>query len=190
MIVLDWSRKTLLDVEECRDQEDYRVLPKQFVFALVTFLHDLFTALWIGGLLTLGLTVLPAARRLYGGPDGRGEVRKLMTAIQRRLSPVVDVSIVGLVVTGILLSNRAPVYGGFLRFGNPYSAMLSIKHILVIVMVIVALVRSLVFGRRAERPTPVRERTSVLLLYLNVGLGVLMLLLSGFTAVLASRPPA
>ncbi len=28
-------------------------------FALITFLHDLFTAVWIGGLIALGVTILP-----------------------------------------------------------------------------------------------------------------------------------
>ena len=39
---------------------------KQIVFALVTFLHDLFTAVWIGGLVTLALSVLPSARAVLG----------------------------------------------------------------------------------------------------------------------------
>jgi putative copper export protein len=34
------------------------------VFALVTFLHDLFTAVWIGGLITLGFTVMPSTKKV------------------------------------------------------------------------------------------------------------------------------
>ena len=40
--------------------------PQQVAFALVTFLHDLFTAVWVGGLIALGLVVLPAARTAFG----------------------------------------------------------------------------------------------------------------------------
>jgi putative copper export protein len=40
---------------------------QQIVFALITFLHDLFTAAWIGGLITLGLSVWPAPRKTRGG---------------------------------------------------------------------------------------------------------------------------
>jgi len=36
------------------------------VFAIVTFLHDLFTAVWIGGVITLGITVLPSAKKVLG----------------------------------------------------------------------------------------------------------------------------
>ncbi len=39
---------------------------KTIVFALITFLHDLFTAVWIGGLITLGLTVLPSVKKSLG----------------------------------------------------------------------------------------------------------------------------
>ncbi len=40
------------------------------IFALVTFLHDLFTAVWIGGLITLGLTVMPSVKKVLGkGPQ-------------------------------------------------------------------------------------------------------------------------
>ena len=41
-------------------------MPNQTVFALVIFLHDLFTAVWIGGLITLGVTVLPSVKRCWG----------------------------------------------------------------------------------------------------------------------------
>lgn len=36
---------------------------KTIVFGLITFLHDLFTAAWIGGLITLGLTVMPSVKK-------------------------------------------------------------------------------------------------------------------------------
>ena len=39
---------------------------KTIVFGLVTFLHDLFTAVWIGGLITLGLSVMPATKKTLG----------------------------------------------------------------------------------------------------------------------------
>ncbi|MBN1581797.1 MAG: hypothetical protein JXA89_13920 [Anaerolineae bacterium] len=161
---------------------------KQIVFALVTFLHDLFTAIWVGGLITLGITVLPSARRVLGtGP----QTRKLMDAIQKRQSILVYVSIVGLAVTGLLLSNRSPAFQGLLRFGNAYSAMLALKHILVLAMVAVALIRSLALGRGRGPQKPAQEKLSAGLLFLNVALGVLVLLLTGFAVAFSSGlPPA
>ena len=159
---------------------------KQIVFAIVTFLHDLFTAVWIGGVITLGITVLPSAKKVLGmGP----QTKKLMDAIQKRLSVLVYVSIVVLVVTGMLQANRNPAFGGLFSFGNPYSTVLTLKHILVLAMVAIALYRSLVLGRRSGPSSPAQEKTKAGLLFLNIALGIAVLLLSGFSAALASGEP-
>lgn len=162
--------------------------PRQLAFALITFFHDFFTVVWIGGLFALALVVLPVALKTWGrGP----ETRRLMDAIQRRLSPLVYVSIVGLAVTGALLGRRNPAYGGLFSFANPYSTVLSLKHLLVLLMVAVALLRSVAL-RAVEGPSrPTVERLKGALLYLNLALGLLVLLLSGFSAALAAGvPPA
>jgi putative copper export protein len=162
-------------------------MPKQVVLAIVTFLHDLFTAVWIGGMITLGLSVLPAARRtLKKGPQMKG----LMAAIQKRLSVLVYMSIVGLVLTGVLLSNRAPAFNGLFRFGNAYSTLLTLKHLVVVAMVGIALIRSLALGRQQGPSTPAQEKLSAGLLFVNVGLGVVVLLLSGFAAAFSASPGA
>jgi len=150
------------------------------VFALITFLHDLFTAVWIGGLITLGLTVMPSAKKVFGkGP----QTKKIMNAIQKRHSMWVYVSLVGLVLTGILQSNRSQAFLGLFSFGNTYSAVLTIKHILVIAMIGIALYRSLAMKNTS---TPSQEKLKVTLMILNILFGVAILLLSGFTAALSS----
>ena len=160
-------------------------MPKQIVFAAMTFLHDLATAIWIGGLITLGLTVLPTVRHTLGlGP----QTRQLMDAIQRRLRVFIYISIVVLIVTGIVMSNRVAAYQGLFSFANAYSTTLSIKHVLVILMVVVALLRSVAVDRlRLEGPA--RERLSAALLMLNIVLGVLVLLASGYSAALSAGLP-
>jgi len=161
--------------------------PKLIVFAIITFLHDLFTAVWVGGLITLGLTVLPSAKKVLGkGP----EMKKLMDAIQKRLSVLVYVSIVGLLLTGLLQANRAQDFQGLFSFANTYSIFLSLKHVLVLAMIAITLYRSLVLGRRTGPSTPAQEKLSVKLLLLNMVLGVAVLLHSGFGAALAAVPPA
>lgn len=159
---------------------------QQIVFALVTFLHDLFTAVWVGGLITLGITVLPSARKVLGaGP----QTKQLMDAIQKRLSVLVYVSIVVLVVTGILQANHNPAFQGLFRFGNPYSTVLALKHILVLAMVAIALCRSLALGRRSGPSTPSQEKLSAGLLFLNIALGIAVLLLTGFAVAFSSGAP-
>jgi putative copper export protein len=158
-------------------------MPKQVVFAIVTFLHDLFTAVWVGGLIALGVTVLPSAKQVLGtGP----QTKKLMDVIQKRLSLLVYISIVGLALTGLLLSGRSPAFQGLFCFGNTYSTVLAFKHLLVLAMVAVALYRSLVLGRQRGPSTPSREKLSAGLLFLNIALGIVVLLLSGFGAALSS----
>ncbi len=163
-------------------------MPEEFVFAIVTFLHDLFTAVWIGGLITLGITVLPSVKKVLGmGP----QTKELMDAIQKRMSVLVYVSIVGLVLTGLLLSNRSPAFQGLFSFANTYATVLSLKHVLVLAMIAVALLRSVVFGRRSKPPAPSQEKVKVGLLFLNIALGIGVLLLSGFASALAAGlPPA
>lgn len=162
-------------------------MPKQIVFAIVVFLHDLFTAVWIGGLITLVLTVLPSTRQVLGkGP----QMKKLMGAIQKRLSVLVYVSIVGLILTGMLQANRSLAFEGLFHFGNAYSTALSLKHIVVILMIGIALVRSLVLGRRQEPLTPSQEKLNMGLLLINMVLGIVVLLLTGLSAAYGSPPPA
>jgi copper resistance protein D len=161
-------------------------MPNQIVFALVIFLHDLFTAVWIGGLITLAITVLPSARQVLGkGP----QMKKLMDAIQRRLSVLIYVSIVGLIVTGMLQANRNPAFEGLFHLGSAYSTALSLKHIAVVLMIGVALFRSLVLGRRREPLTPSQEKLNMGLLLLNVALGIVVLLLTGLSVAYGSAPP-
>jgi len=91
-------------------------MPKPIIFALIVFLHDLFTAIWIGGLITLALTVLPSARQVLGkGP----QMKKLLAVIQKRLSLLVYISIVGLIVTGILQASRNRPSKGYSTLAMP-----------------------------------------------------------------------
>ena len=153
---------------------------------LNTFLHDLFTAVWIGGLFVIGLTVMPAARQAFGkGP----QMKKLMDAIQKRQSVYVYVSITGLLVTGVIQAKQAAAFQGLFRVGNAYSAALTIKHILVLIMIAIALYRSLVLGRKGKQSTPAQEKLSVRLLFLNIILGITILLVSGYTAALSAVLP-
>jgi putative copper export protein len=155
-------------------------------FALSTFLHDLFTAVWIGGLIVIGITIMPAARQALGkGP----QMKQLMDTIQKRQSVFVYVSIAGLLVTGVIQAKQAAAFQGLFRVSNAYSAALTIKHILVLAMIAIALYRSLVLGRKGKQSTPAQEKLSVRLLFLNIILGIAILLVSGYTAALSTVLP-
>jgi uncharacterized membrane protein len=152
---------------------------------LVTFLHDLFTVVWIGGLIAIGISILPATRQALGqGP----QMKQLMDQVQKRQGLLVYVSIVGLLITGVIQARQATSFQGLFRFSNAYSAALTIKHILVLAMIAIALYRSLVLGRKGEASTPAQEKLSVRLLFINVALGIAILLASAYTAVLGAGP--
>ena len=156
---------------------------KIIVSGLVTFFHDLFTAAWIGGLISLGFSVMPSVKKVLGKDP---QTKKVMDEIQKRHKGLVFASIIGLVLTGLLQANRSTAYMGLFSFGNAYSAVLTVKHILVLVMIAIALYRSLAL---ASTSTPNQEKLKKVLMMLNIVFGVLILLLSGFDAALSSAGP-
>jgi uncharacterized membrane protein len=148
------------------------------LLGLVSFLHDLFTVTWIGGMLVLGFVILPTIKKTLGlGP----ETKKLIEAIRKRLSMLSYLSMIGLLITGILLSRISPLYLGPLSFGNEFSTWLAIKHLMIALMVIISIVRSMVIPKRVM-PEPKKMKLNGLLLMLNIVLGIGVLLLSGFIA--------
>lgn len=159
-------------------------MPTEIIISgLVTFLHDLFTAAWIGGLITLGFSVMPSVKKVLGKEP---QTKKVMEEIQKKHKVLVFISIIGLVLTGLLQANRSTEFIGLFSFGNAYSVVLTVKHILVILMISIALYRSLAL---ASTSTPNQERLKKALMMLNIVFGIIILLLSGFTAVLSSAGP-
>ncbi len=151
------------------------------IFPVIRFLHDLFTATWIGGMLTMVLVVLPALKM---NPMIK-EPRLAINAIQNRLKVVALTSMAGLALTGLLLGKREPQFAGLLSFGNRYATMLSIKHILMILMVLLAVLRLMLNKRNQSDPDPKREKTSALVLVVNAICGVVVLFLSASLSAMA-----
>ena len=155
---------------------------------LISFLHSTFTALWIGGMLALAFTVLPAIRKILGKSK---ETKALIALIKKKLSILVYISMAGLIITGMFMARKAALsglYTGFLSFETEYSTLLSIKHILYIVMISLSIFRSLIVDR-VKKFTPKQNQTlNMLTLMLNVVAGLAVLFLSAYTSVLASLP--
>ncbi len=152
---------------------------KTIVFALVSFFHDLFTVIWMGGLIVTVISFLPALKDALGpGP----QVKKVMMAFQKRQSVWVYISMVGLIATGLVMTHRSSDFEHLFGFGNAYSVALSLKHILVIGMIGITLYRTLVLGRDPAGMTQEKERLNLRLLLVNVVLAVVVLLLSGLVA--------
>ena len=132
------------------------------VFGPVKALHDLATVLWMGGLIQLSFVVLPAFKdKLRENED----LRPVLMDVQKRISFLVAISIPILVVTGILESFHSNDFLGFFSFANTHSALLSVKHILVIAMICIAVSRKALM--RGTLKSLKGERSFLLLWYLR-----------------------
>lgn len=157
-------------------------MPKQIVFGIVRAFHDLFTAMWIGGLLTTALSFMPVFKKFRKKINGLVE---LLEAYQKKLANFVLISIAGLWITGLLLSKQSPAYSGFINFSSTSNALLSIKHILIFIMIILALYRRFVLGRKLKSFSKNQQKIYGVLLKVNALLGVVVLFLSGIGASLS-----
>ncbi len=148
---------------------------------LVRFLHDLFTVVWMGGLIVTVITYLPLLNKAFGpGP----QLKQFMRAFQRQQGRWVHVCMVGLIVTGVLMSNRAIGPGQFFSFSDPYTAWLSVKHILVIAMIAIAFYRSIALGRKMERLSQQQVKLSMLFIVINAILAVAVLFASAVLSII------
>lgn len=152
------------------------------IFAIATFLHDLFTVIWMGGMIVTAISFLPAAREALG--PGL-QMKAVMAAFLKRQSLWVYISMAGLIATGLLLSKHSPSFTSLFTFGDPYGTILSLKHILVIVMIAISLYRAISLRRPQAEPSAKVARLGMQLLLVNAVLAVLVLLLSGSLAALA-----
>ena len=186
--------------------------PNLFGFALISFLHTLFTVIWFGGMMVTLFTYLPAVKEALGpGPQSK----RVMAVFKKKQRIWVYVSMVGLLITGLLMSKRNPQFVHLFAVSNPFSLALTIKHVLILIMIGIALYRSIVLmpkslppagstpaqmgkggkgpgGKAAPQPggpqsadMARREKLNITLLIINVALAVLVLFNSAVVMALA-----
>ncbi len=102
--------------------------------SLAYWLHMLATVVWIGGLSSLALLVLPSARRVLD--DAAYAV--FLGELQRRLDTLGWFSLAVLAGTGMVQMSANPNYQGFLAISNRWASVILIKHLVIVVMVIVS----------------------------------------------------
>lgn len=101
--------------------------------------HLLAAVIWIGGLLMIALVVKPGARRVWGETptiktSARNAVEALLTELGRRFTPLANLSLVVLIVTGMFQMSADPNYDGLLQFNSPWAWAMLFKHLAVIGM--------------------------------------------------------
>lgn len=157
-------------------------MPKPIVFGFVRSLHDLFTAMWMGGLLTTAFVFMPVFKQSKEKIKG---LAPLLISYQKRLGTLAIISIIGLWITGLLLGKQSPAYSGFMNFSNTYNMLLSVKHLLIFVMILAAIYRRFVLGKNIKNFDSRQQKTYGMLLMLNTMLGVIVLFLSGISSAIS-----
>ncbi|MHA1560679.1 MAG: hypothetical protein ACTSPA_01015 [Promethearchaeota archaeon] len=152
---------------------------------LITTLHNIFTALWIGGMLTLAFAVFPSIRKVFGKSK---ETKQTIAAIKKRMSIFVYVSMAGLILTGLLMAKQSGQTTGFLSFGNTYTSILSTKHILYILMILLSIFRSLIIDKLEKLTPPTKEKLNMIILITNMLVGVIVLALSAWVSLIPAAP--
>lgn len=149
---------------------------KVLIPGMIIFLHDMFTALWIGGLGFMAIVLIPGIRQ--SGLE-KPQIKKTLQMIRKRFKWIVVTSIIGLFVTGLILTNRSELAPSVFSFANTFSVLLSIKHILTLIMIISVVIQT-VLGKKGK--------SSSSLTLSNFIFGVAVVLLSGITAAISSAP--
>jgi uncharacterized membrane protein len=162
----------------------------ELVLALIYWLHMLATIVWLGGLSSMALLVIPAARRTLSGDA----YSAFLGSLQVRLQQVGWMSLVVLGATGMFQLSANPHYSGLLSIDSPWAVAILIKHVLVIVMVVTSVVSTWVVLPAIRRAAVLRsagkladpaqaaqlERREAWLLWANLALSVAVLALTAF----------
>ena len=102
----------------------------QTLTALSFWLHSLAMTVFIGHYLLLALIYLPAMRQ-----KPLDVIGPILSGISKQSRRWLYASLVVFMITGIYLMFLDPNYMGVGNFGNIWSAMMLVKHILIVVMI-------------------------------------------------------
>jgi uncharacterized membrane protein len=112
---------------------------------IINFLHLLATAVWIGGASYAHLILMPSLKEIDPQQGG-----KLLGVIAKRFSITAWSAIIILIITGLLKTPREMLF----EMSSDTGIILTIKHVLVLSVVVVGLVIALVVVPRMRRSTP------------------------------------
>jgi len=146
-----------------------------FLVALSTWLHALATIVMIGYYVFTGLIFLPIFERQMQA----NALRDLLEQVSARIRPFFGGSLLIFLVTGthlMLINDNYLGLGNF--FGNPWSVLIVIKHVLVLAFLILAIYSERAFLRQISDQKPEALKQFRWALNINTALGVVILLLT------------
>ena len=157
-------------------------MPNLVIPTIIRSLHNIFTSIWVSGMLVMVLTFLPAIRKEISDKELQGKVINKILILQ---SKWVYIGIIVMAISGFLMTRLSGQSKGLFDFGNRYSTILSIKHVLVIIISVIAVIRSTVFRFAAGSKDKTKKKVSMALLIINTFLGTVILVLSSINAVIS-----
>jgi uncharacterized membrane protein len=164
-----------------------------YLLALSYWLHLLSTVVWVGGLALMALVVSPGLARALGEDALRADV---LDALRRRFTPLANLSLVVLLVTGMLQLVSDRHYDGLLRLSNTWTRAILLKHVAVGGMIVVGAImqwqlapaieraRLLASRQPGEGDLPALRARERQLLRLNLALGIVVLLFTALATAL------
>ncbi len=164
---------------------DERITMELWIVSLSHFLHISATVVWIGGIFMTLLVILPCSKTALESPL----VGKMMKEVGQRFTPMANMSILLLIVSGLILfyANRNFIsFGVFLKSWN---ILIFCKLAVVAVMVCIHFYRGSILNKKiiesaaqaTEAHTAGLRKLSLDLVKINLVLGIAVLV---FTAVL------
>lgn len=107
--------------------------PPNYALALAYWLHIVATVVWIGGIMSLTLLVIPAAKRTLDAAAYAALFGRLQAGLQR----IGWLSLAVLIATGMFQMSAHPSYEGLLALTNSWAVAIFAKHVVVGLMVVV-----------------------------------------------------
>ena len=149
----------------------------------IHFIHFIGTVVWIGGILMTLFVILPGSKTALESPPIVG---KLMKEIAKRFTPIANISIILIVVTGIIIYFYDKNYTFFSDLENRWNMVIASKHVFVAAMIFIHFYRGLILNPKIERfsSQPNEKQISKLkkisldLVKINFALGIMVLLLT------------
>jgi uncharacterized membrane protein len=164
-------------------------LPESTTLAISLFFHLLATVVWVGGLIITSLLVWPEVRRTL---ENTPALYTLLNRLRRRFTPLGNLSLAVLIVTGLIQMSLDSNYNGFMDFNNTWSKVILMKHIALIGMIVSGAIMQFSVIPALERASLLAERgkddpaqwqalrrQEIRLTWINVSLGIAVL---GFSA--------
>ena len=143
-------------------------------FLFVILFHVIFAVVWIGGMTTLLLVLIPAAKNSL---SDKKLINKLMLTTQKKLNTYAYTSMIILFATGLLLAIKEKALITMFTFATPHLALLGAKSILFLVMILIGLSRTF-WVPSLKLSNEEKEKIKVKLLITNVIIGWIIIILS------------